>query len=255
MVVAMLTKRIIPCLDFKDGKVVKGVSFKRLKKVGNPVELAKEYYLQGADEIVFLDVSATNKKRKITKKLVRKIAKQLFVPLTVGGGISCIEDIREILSVGADKVCINTAAVKNPELIKKSAEVFGSQCIVVAIDVKKMVNKWKVFIESGTKNTGIDAIKWAKTVCRLGAGEILLTSIDRDGTRQGYDLELTKKVSQSVSIPVIASGGANDLESLFEVLQKGNADAVLAASILHYRKYDIKTIKNYFKTKGITVRE
>jgi cyclase len=251
----MLTKRIIPCLDIKDGKVVKGVNFNSLRLAGDPIRLAKIYDSQGADEIVFLDISATKEKRKTTKELVRKIAKQIFIPLTVGGGISCIGDIREILNAGADKVCINTAAVKNPKLIRASSKVFGSQCIVVAIDAKKINRQWRVFIESGTKNTGFDAIEWAKKVCRLGAGEILLTSIDRDGTKQGYDLELTRKVSQTINIPVIASGGANDLESLCEVFQKGSADAVLAASIFHYKKYDIKTVKDYLKSKGITVRK
>lgn len=260
----MYTVRIIPCLDVKDGKVVKGIHFENLRYAGDPVELAKWYSDEGADEIVFLDITATIQNRKTLYKVVEKTAKNVFVPLTVGGGIRSIEDIRNLLNSGADKVAINTAAVKNPQLVKQAAEIFGSQCIVVAIDAKKVfeaqtskkVKKscWEVYINAGTTPTGLDVIKWAKDVERLSAGEILLTSIDADGTKQGYDIELTKNVVDNVSIPVIASGGAGKIEHFIEVIKKTNVSAVLAASVFHYKKYSIKKVKLALKNHGINVR-
>ncbi|MBI2654323.1 imidazole glycerol phosphate synthase subunit HisF [Candidatus Woesearchaeota archaeon] len=250
----MLTKRIIPCLDVKNGQVVKGTSFVNLKYAGNPVKLARNYYEDGADELVFLDITASYEKRKTIIDLVEKVARQIFIPFTVGGGISTIEDIRNLLKAGADKISINTAAVNNPDLIKEAAEKFGSQCIVIAIDAKKVRNKWKVFVKGGRQSTGLDAIEWAKIVEKLGAGEILLTSMDKDGTKEGYDLELTIKISEKVNIPVIASGGAGSLESIAYVLKEGKADAALAASIFHYKKYSIKQVKRYLQTQGIEVR-
>ncbi len=250
----MLTKRIIPCLDVKDGQVVKGKGFVNLKYAGSPVNLARKYYKDGADELVFLDITASYEKRKIMIDLVEKAAKQIFIPFTVGGGIIAIDDIRVLLNAGADKVSINTSAVKNPKLIKEAAEKFGSQCIVAAIDAKKIKNKWKVFIKGGRQATGLSAVEWAKRVEKLGAGEILLTSIDKDGTKYGYDLELTKKISESVNIPIIASGGAGSLKSIEKVLKEGKADAALAASIFHYKKYSIKQVKRYLQNKGMRVR-
>src|SRR3989344_6171115 len=252
--VAVLTKRIIPCLDIKNGNVVKGTKFGNLKYAGNPLELAKRYYSRGADELVFLDINASYEGRKTTLKIVEEIGKNIFIPFTVGGGIQTIEDIRKILNAGADKISINTAAIKNPEIIKKASKQFGSQCIVVAIDAKRKDNNWEVYIEGGRKTTGLDAIKWAKKAEMLGAGEILLTSMDKDGTKEGYDLSLTKKVSESVNIPVIASGGANNLRSILEVFRKGKADAALAASIFHYNKFSIKDVKKYLSKNGIEVR-
>ncbi|MCM8767443.1 MAG: imidazole glycerol phosphate synthase subunit HisF [Candidatus Omnitrophica bacterium] len=252
----MVTIRIIPCLDVKDGKVVKGVHFENLRVAGDPVENASFYSKEGADEIAFLDISATIEGRKTMIDVVRKVADVVFIPFTVGGGISSIDDIEKLLSNGADKVSINTAAVKNPKLIKHSAEKFGSQAIVIAIDAKKIGNnKWEVFIESGKTPTGLDVVDWAKRVEDLGAGEILLTSIDRDGTKQGYDIELTKIVSESVNIPVIASGGAGNLEHLYEVIVYGKASAVLIASLLHFRILTIPQIKKYLKSKGIQIRD
>ena len=250
----MLTKRIIPCLDVKNGQVVKGKNFVNLKYAGNPVKLAREYYSEGADELVFLDITASYEKRKTMIDLVEKVAKHIFIPFTVGGGISTIGDIRNLLKAGADKVSINTAAVNNPDLIKKSAQNFGSQCIVVAIDAKKIRNKWKVFVKGGRQATGLDAIEWAKKAETLGAGEILLTSMDKDGTKEGYDLELTRKISESVNIPIIASGGAGSLESIAKVFNEGKADAALAASIFHYKKYSVKQVKNYLQKKMAEVR-
>ncbi|MBS3158843.1 imidazole glycerol phosphate synthase subunit HisF [Candidatus Woesearchaeota archaeon] len=250
----MLTKRIIPCLDVKDGKVVKGKNFVNLKTAGDSVALAEKYSRNGADELVFLDISATDEGRKTMVDVVRKVSKNVFIPFTVGGGIGSLEDIRNLLNAGADKISINTAAVKNPELIKKAAKIFGCQCIVVAIDAKKVGGSYQVFINSGKKAAGIDAISWAKKVEKLGAGEILLTSIDKDGTKQGYDLELTKKVSAAINIPVIASGGAGSLSSLADVFKQGRADAALAASIFHYGKYTINDVKNYLKKQGVEVR-
>ncbi|MFN3550929.1 MAG: imidazole glycerol phosphate synthase subunit HisF [Endomicrobiia bacterium] len=251
----MYTVRIIPCLDVKEGKVVKGVKFKNLRYAGDPVELAKWYSDEGADEIVFLDITATIEKRKTILDVVEKTAKNVFVPLTVGGGIKSITDIRDLLNAGADKVAINTACVKNPNLIKQSAEMFGSQCIVVAIDAKKVKkNKWEVYINAGTKPTGIDVIEWVKQVESLQAGEILLTSIDADGTKQGYDIELTKNVVKNVSIPVVASGGAGKIEHFIEVVKKTKVSAVLAASVFHYKKYSIKKIKKAMFDASIPVR-
>ena len=251
----MLTKRIIPCLDVKGGRVVKGINFLGLKDAGDPVECAKIYDKQGADELVFLDITASFEKRKIILSVVEKTAEQVFMPLTVGGGVGNLSDIKELLRAGADKVSINTAAVKNPNLLKRASSKFGAQCIVVAIDAKKKARKtWEVYINGGRTPTSIDVVKWAKKAEKLGAGEILLTSMDYDGTKKGYDIELTKTVSLAVNIPVIASGGAGNLEHLYQVIKYGKADAVLAASIFHYRTYSIKQTKEYLKEKGIVVR-
>jgi len=250
----MLAKRIIPCLDVREGRVVKGVKFLSIKDAGNPVALAKAYNKQNADELVFLDITASYEKRKTIIDLVEKVAKQIFIPFTVGGGISTIEDIRNLLKAGADKISINTAAINNPGLLKEAAEKFGSQCIVVAIDAKKIKNKWEIFVKGGRQATGFDAVEWAKKVQELGAGEILLTSMNKDGTKEGYDLELTRKISESVNIPIIASGGAGSLESIAKVFSEGKADAALAASIFHYKKYSIKQVKRYLQKKGIGVR-
>ena len=236
----MLAKRIIPCLDVKEGKVVKGEKFINLAYAGDPVELAKRYNEEGADELVFLDITASVENRKIIIGIVRKVAKEVFIPFTVGGGINSIGDIRNLLNAGADKISINTAAVENPELIKEASEKFGSQCIVVAIDAKRSNDSWEVYVYGGRKSTGIDAMKWAKKAEKLGAGEILLTSMDKDGTKLGFDLELTRKISESVNIPVIASGGVGDLKDFFDGFKKGKADAALAASVFHYGKYSIK---------------
>lgn len=251
----MLTKRIIPCLDVKDGMVVKGINFVSLKYAGNAVELAKKYNDEGADELVFLDITASYEKRKTIVELVERVAKQIFIPFTVGGGVNTIEDIRILLNAGADKISINTAAVKNPQLIKQAAEKFGSQCIVVAIDAKKSNGTYEVFIKGGKESAGIDAVKWAKDVEKLGAGEILLTSMEKDGTKEGYDLELTRRISESLKIPVIASGGAGTLSSFMEVFKNGKADAALAASIFHYEIYSIKQVKNYLEENSIEVRK
>ena len=251
----MVAVRIIPCLDVKDGKVVKGVHFENLKIAGDPVENASFYSKEGADEIVFLDISATIEGRKTMVDVVKKVAEVVFIPLTVGGGINSIEDIEKLLSNGADKISINTSAVKNPKIIEEGAKKFGSQCIVIAIDAKKIKEgKWEVYIESGKKPTGIDVIEWAKKVEDLGAGEILLTSIDKDGTQDGYDIELTKSVSENVNIPVIASGGAGKLQHLYDAIVYGKASAILIASLLHFRILTISQIKSYLKEKGIEVR-
>lgn len=275
----MLAKRIIPCLDVKDGRVVKGVKFVELKDAGDPVEIAKAYEDQGADELVFLDITASHEKRKIILDVVEKTASQVSMPLTVGGGIRDIEDIRNLLRAGADKVSINTAAVENPDFVKEAAETFGSQCIVVAIDAKRrdtrwdlhtdvygegfkfyapvnpaaVLPSWDVYTRGGREESGREAVEWAEEVERLGAGEILLTSIDKDGTKEGYDLELIHKVSQAVNIPVIASGGAGNLEHLYEAFFAG-ASAVLAASIFHFGEYTIPQAKAYLKEMGINVR-
>lgn len=247
--------RVIPCLDVKEGKVVKGVHFKNLQYAGDPVELAKWYSQQSADEIVFLDITATIEKRKILLEVVKKTAQNVFVPLTVGGGIKSLEDIRDLLNSGADKVSINTSAVKNPKLISQAANAFGSQCIVVAIDAKKVGDKkWEVYINGGTTPTGLDVIKWAKEVEKLKAGEILLTSIDADGTKNGYDIELTKEVVNNVKIPVIASGGAGKIEHFIDVVNKAKVHAVLAASVFHYKQYSIKKVKQSMLKAGIKVR-
>jgi len=251
----MLAKRIIPCLDVNKGRVVKGVNFLNLKDAGDPVEAACAYNNQGADEIVFLDITASYERRKTIIDVVRKTAKNVFIPLTVGGGINSIEDMKELLLNGADKISINTAAVKNPSLIRQGAKKFGSQCIVLAVDAKKKGRKkWEVFIYGGRENTGIDVIEWVKKAEKLGAGEILLTSMDADGTKQGYDIELTYAVSKAVKIPVIASGGAGSPAHMYKVLKYGCADAVLAASIFHYKEYTIEKVKRYLKNKKIPVR-
>ena len=252
----MLAKRIIPCLDVKGGRVVKGVNFLGLRDAGDPVEVAAMYDEQGADEVTFLDITASHEKRNIIIHVVERTAEQVFMPLTVGGGIRDIDDIRDLLNAGADKVSINTSAVEDPHFVKRSSDRFGSQCIVVAIDAKRKngEDEWEVFTYGGRKPTGLDTCKWAKQVEELGAGEILLTSMDCDGTKEGYDIQLTRRISESVNIPVIASGGAGNLEHLYEALADGKADAVLAASIFHYREYTIREAKAYLRDKGISVR-
>jgi len=254
----MLTKRIIPCLDVKGGQVVKGTSFVELRDAGDPVELARFYYEEGADELTFLDITATPEGRDTMADVVERISEQVFMPLTVGGGLRSIGDMRRILMAGADKVSINTAAVLNPALIREGANKFGSQCIVVAIDAKRVVSghqpQWEVYIYSGQKPTGMDVLAWARQVVELGAGEILLTSMDADGHRAGYDIELTRAVSEAVSVPVIASGGAGTLEDLYQALVLGKADAVLAASIFHYGIYTIRETKEYLAKRGIPIR-
>ncbi len=250
----MLTKRIIPCLDVKGGRVVKGVRFLSLRDAGDPVDVARAYEKQKADELVFLDITASYEARQTMVEVVRKVAKNIFMPFTVGGGIRGIDDIRSLLSAGADKVSINTAAVKDPGLLSRAAGRFGSQCIVVAIDAKKVGSSWEVFIHGGRTSTGLDAVRWAKRAEKMGAGEILLTSMDFDGTKDGYDVALTRAISRSVRIPVIASGGAGKKEHFLEVFKKGHADAALAASIFHYGEYRVEDIKKYLKTKGVNVR-
>jgi len=250
-----LTKRIIPCLDVLAGKVVKGIMFKQLRYAGDPPTQAKLYEEQGADEIVFLDVGASPERRKILIDVVERTAETIFIPFTVGGGLRSLADIQEILCAGADKIAINTAAVKNPNLVKISSERFGSQCIVVAIDAKRVSpKKWIVYIYGGRKPTKVDAVEWAKKVEKLGAGEILLTSMDADGTKQGYDLELTRTIVESVNIPIIASGGAGNLRHIYEALTAGKADAALAASIFHYGTYTVYDVKKYLKKRGVEVR-
>jgi len=254
----MLTKRIIPCLDVKDGRVVKGTSFIQLRDAGDPVELAAFYYQQGADELVFLDISATPEGRDTLVDVVERISEQVFIPLTVGGGLRTTDDMRRLLKAGADKVSINTAAVLTPKLIQEGAEKFGSQCIVVAIDAKRLENNlepaWEVYTHSGHQPSGKDAIDWAVRAVEMGAGEILLTSIDADGHRAGYDIDLTRTISEAVTVPVIASGGAGSLEDLHHALVAGRADAVLAASIFHYGTHSIPETKEYLAKKGIPVR-
>ncbi len=251
----MLNKRIIPCLDIKGGRVVKGVKFLGLRDAGDPVEVARAYDSQKADELVFLDITASFENRKTLIGLVEKIAENIFMPFTVGGGISDVEDIRSLLNAGADKVSINTAAVRFPELIKDSSMRFGSQCIVVAIDAKKIKEaSWEVFIHGGRTPTGLDAVEWVKEATHLGAGEILLTSMDCDGTKDGYDLELTKAISSAVDIPVIASGGAGKLEHFYEVFTNAGADAALAASLFHYGELSVIDVKKYLKNKGVAIR-
>ena len=251
----MLKNRIIPCLDVKDGRVVKGINFVDLVDAGDPVEQASVYNKNGADEICFLDITASSDKRDILLDTVKKTAECCFVPLTVGGGVRSIQDIRKLLLAGADKVSINTAAIKNPELIKESSNKFGSQCIVVAIDAKKTAeNKWTVFTHGGREATELDAVEFAKLAEKNGAGEILLTSMDRDGTKEGYDIELTKKISSSLNIPVIASGGVGNLQHLKDGILDGGASAVLAASIFHFGEYSIQEAKEYFKKENVPVR-
>jgi len=251
----MLKNRIIPCLDVKNGRVVKGINFVDLVDAGDPAEQAKIYDEQGADELCFLDITASNENRNIILDTVKKTAEKCFMPLTAGGGVRTLEDIRSLLLAGADKVSINTAAVNNKNLVKESAEKFGSQCIVVAVDAKKIKeNKWEVFTHGGRKSTGIDVLKFTKKMEAEGAGEILLTSMDRDGTKKGYDLNLTKKISKLVNIPVIASGGVGSLEHLYQGIKIGNANAVLAASIFHFGNHTILEAKQYLDSKGIAVR-
>jgi len=250
----MLAKRIIPCLDVKDGRVVKGVNFINLRDAGDPVENAKVYNDEGADELVFLDITASVEKRKTMVDVVKRVAETIFMPFTVGGGIRDLKDISDLLNAGCDKVSINTKAVKDPEFIKKASDKYGSQCIVVAIDAKRKNDSWEVYIHGGRDATGIDAVEWAKKVASLGAGEILLTSMDRDGTKDGYDCELTKKISESVTIPIIASGGCGKLEHFSEVLKDAKADAALAASVFHFKEFTVKEVKEYLKSKNIEVR-
>ncbi len=243
----MHTKRIIPCLDIKEGRVVKGTQFLNLRDAGDPVELAKFYNKEGADELCFLDITATHEKRKTLIALVEKVASEVFIPFTVGGGISSIEEMKGILRAGADKIAINSSAIKNPDLIREGAKAFGSQCIVLAIDAKKKEEKkghWEVYVKGGRENTGLDAIEWAKKGVSLGAGEILLTSMDADGTKEGYDIELTKQISEAVNVPVIASGGAGKIQDITDVFKKTNCDAALLASILHFKDVSIKQIKD-----------
>ena len=250
----MLTKRIIPCLDIKDGRVVKGVKFLGLKDAGDPVSVAKLYDAQEADELVFLDITASVEKRKTLVELVERIAQNIFMPFTVGGGIADLADIRNLLNAGAEKVSVNTQAVKFPELIGEASKKFGSQCIVLAIDAKKTGDNWEVFINGGRTASGLDAIEWARKGAELGAGEILLTSMDYDGTKDGYDLDLTAKICNAVNIPVIASGGAGKLEHFYDCFAKTGAQAALAASLFHYGECTVKQVKEYLKGKGIPVR-
>lgn len=256
----MLVKRIIPCLDVKDGRVVKGVNFVNLRDAGDPVELGALYDAQGADELVFLDITASHEQRDIVAEMAARVADQVFIPFTVGGGIRSVEDFRRILKAGADKISINTAAVQNPDLIREASERFGSQCVVVAIDPRRVGTKpdgmpyWEVYTHGGRKPTGLNAIEWAQHVEELGAGEILLTSMDRDGSQIGYDIELTRAVAQAVSIPVIASGGAGRPEHLYDALTAGMADAALIASIVHDGHYTIAELKQYLHQRGVPVR-
>ncbi len=250
----MLTKRIIPCLDVKDGRVVKGVNFVQLRDAGDPVQIAEAYNENKADEIVFLDITASFEERPIFLDIVRRTAEKVFMPLTVGGGINSVQDIRDLLKAGADKVSINTAAVRTPELIREAAKQFGSQCIVVAIDAKRTRDRWEVFTHGGRSASGREAIQWAKDVESLGAGEILLTSMDFDGTKNGYDIALTKAICQNVNIPVIASGGAGKIEDFYHVLSQTGADAALAASVFHYGELKIQDVKNYLEKKSMNVR-
>ena len=252
----MLTKRIIPCLDVHGGRVVKGVNFVNLQDAGDPVEIAKAYDKAGADELVFLDITASSDNRNTVVEMVRKVAEQVFIPFTVGGGIRTVDDFKMLLREGADKISINSSAINNPKLISEAALKFGSQCVVVAIDAKKRSDGsgWNIYKNGGRIDMEIDAIWWAKEVTRLGAGEILLTSMDCDGTKAGYDIELTKAVCEAVSIPVIASGGAGTMEHFYDALTKGGADAALAASLFHFKELEIKEVKKYLQEKGLAVR-
>jgi len=250
----MLEKRIIPCLDVYNGRVVKGINFMNLRDAGDPVELASFYDQEGADELVFLDISASHEGRKTMVEVVRRTAEQVFIPFAVGGGISTVDDIRSLLMAGADKVSVNSAAVKDPSIITEGARQFGSQCMVVAIDARKNGSSYQVYINGGRIATGKDALEWAQEAEHRGAGEILLTSMDKDGTKDGYDLELTAMISDQVEIPVIASGGAGNLDHLYQAVTIGRADAVLCASIFHYREYTIKEAKQYLREKGVSVR-
>lgn len=250
----MLAKRIIPCLDVDDGLVLKGINFQELKAVGKPADLADKYNVQGADELVFLDIGASPKKRTTLFDVVKKVAKKVFIPLTVGGGIRSVDDVQKALSNGADKVSINTAGVLNPNIIKDASEKFGSQCIVCAIDAEKNKDSWSVLIDGGKKKTGLDAVEWAKKVENLGAGEILLTSWNSDGAKKGYDIKLTKKIVESINIPVIASGGAGSLEDVLDVLTNGKADAALIASLFHFGDFTVQDVKSYLRKNGVVVR-
>jgi len=250
----VLAKRIIPCLDVKDGRVVKGVNFVNLRDAGDPSDNAKVYNDEGADELVFLDITASHENRKTMAHVVEKVARRVFMPLTVGGGINSLSDIRDLLNAGCDKVSINTKAVKDPGFISEASSRFGSQCIVVAIDAKRKGESWEVFIKGGREPVGLDAIVWAKKAEKLGAGEILLTSMDKDGTKNGYDVELTSKISGSLSIPVIASGGCGTMEHFLDVFKSGKADAALAASVFHFREMKIIDVKKYLDREGVAVR-
>ena len=252
----MHTVRIIPCLDVNNGRVVKGVNFVNLTDAGDPVAVAAAYDKAGADEVVFLDITASSDGRKTVVDMVRNVAKEVFIPFTVGGGIRTVEDFKEILREGADKVSVNSAAIKRPELIKEAADIFGSQCVVVAIDAKRRepFDGWNIYLNGGRVDTGIDAVEWAKKAESLGAGEILLTSMDCDGTKNGYDIKLTRTISEAVSIPVIASGGAGKLEHFKDAVTEGKADAVLAASLFHFKELEIKEVKEYLREEGISVR-
>lgn len=252
----MLTKRIIPCLDVKDGRVVKGVNFVDLKDAGDPVEIAKAYDKAGADELTFLDITASSDNRATVVDMVRRVAEQVFIPFTVGGGIRTVEDFRTLLRAGADKISVNSAALMNPELITQAAEKFGSQCVVIAIDAKKRADGsgWNVYKNGGRVDMGIDALEWAVKACELGAGEILLTSMDADGTKAGYDIPLTRAIADLVQVPVIASGGAGTLGHFYDALTEGGADAVLAASLFHYKELEIREVKEYLAGRGVPVR-
>lgn len=253
----MLAKRIIPCLDVDNGRVVKGVKFLEIKDAGDPVEIARRYDLEGADELTFLDITASSDDRETMVHVVEQVAGEIFIPLTVGGGIRTLEDIRRMLNAGADKVSINSAAVHRPEFVREAAERFGSQCIVVAIDAKRVAtdpDRWEIFTHGGRKPTGIDAVEWARRMVEYGAGEILLTSMDRDGTKVGFDLALTRAVSEAVHVPVIASGGVGNLDHLADGITEGKADAVLAASIFHFAEYSVREAKDHLKARGIEVR-
>ena len=251
----MFTKRIIPCLDVNNGRVVKGVNFVDLKDAGDPVEIARAYDAAGADELVFLDITASCEERDTVVDMVRQVAANVFIPFTVGGGIRTVEDFRKLLREGADKISVNSAAIDRPELITEAAEKFGSQCVVVAIDAKRRQDGgWNIYKHGGRLDTGIDAIEWAKKIEKLGAGEILLTSMDCDGTKAGYDIELTRAIADAVSVPVIASGGAGTLEHFYDALTEGGADAALAASLFHYKELEIRQVKDYLAGKGISVR-
>jgi cyclase len=254
-----VTKRIIPCLDVDNGRVVKGVKFVDIKDAGNPVEVAKRYNDQGADEITFLDITASSGKRKTILHVVEEVASQVFIPLTVGGGISSVQDIRSLLNSGADKITINTAAINDPDLISEASSAVGNQCIVVAIDAKRKIDSlnnicWEIYTHGGRNATGIDAIKWASNMELRGAGELLVTSMDKDGTKQGFDLELMKAINDKVNIPIIASGGVGTLEDLYDGIVIGKADAVLAASIFHFGTYTVQDVKKYLVSKGVNVR-
>ncbi len=252
----MFTKRIIPCLDVNNGRVVKGVNFVNLRDAGDPVEIAAAYDKAGADEVVFLDITASSDQRNTVVDMVRKVAQNVFIPFTVGGGIRTVEDFKALLREGADKISINSAAINNPQLIRDAAERFGSQCVVVAIDARRREDGsgWNVYKNGGRIDTGLDAVAWAKKADELGAGEILLTSMDCDGTKAGYDLELTRQIAESVSIPVIASGGAGTMEHFYDALTEGKADAALAASLFHYKELEIGELKDYLANRGVAVR-